>query len=93
MANYYAQAIDILESDINFRKLVVQIAKKHPKAVVDAYQLVALGGFTPGSWEVRALPLIKAGKKLEAIKVCKTVTGETLAKAKEMVEQLMEQLK
>lgn len=93
MANYYAKAIDILETDVDFRKLVVEIAKCHPKAVVDAYKRVTLAGYDSGSWQAEVIPILELGKKLEAVKVCKNHTGETLVKAKEMVEALMEELK
>jgi len=101
MANNHTRAIEILEevsrvnpacSDVDFRKLVFVIAQKHPKAVVDAYLSIKLTGYGPGSWAAQAIPHIRNGKKLEAIKMCKQMTGLTLAEAKTAVEKLMEQL-
>ena len=83
--NYYAQAIDIItDPETDFRELVIQIAKKHPKVVA------TLGRFK--SWETQCLPLIRADKKIGAIKVCRDLTGWPLKEAKEAVEALMERL-
>lgn len=84
--NYYARAIDVVTNpETDFRALVIEIAKRHPKAVCE----VAV--FVP--WETECLPLIQANQKIEAIKACRNSTGMTLIDAKNAVEALMERLK
>lgn len=83
--NYYARAIDIITNpETDFRTMVIEIAKRHPKAVCE----VAV--FTP--WEKECLPLIHAGEKIQAIKVCRNLTGMPLKEAKDAVVALMERL-
>ncbi len=83
--NYYARAIDIVTNpETDFRVLVIEIAKRHPKAVCE----VAIFN----GWEKECLPLIHADKKIGAIKVCRELTGMPLKEAKDAVETLMERL-
>jgi hypothetical protein len=83
--NYYARAIDvIIDPETDFRAMVIEIAKRHPKVVCD----VAV--FSP--WEKQCLPFIHADKKIHAIKLCRELTGWTLTESKEAVEALMERL-
>jgi len=83
--NYYARAIDILtKPDIDFRAMVIEIAKRHPKAVCEVAVFE--------TWEKECLPLIHAEKKIHAVKVCRDLTGMSLKDAKDAVEALMERL-
>jgi len=83
--SYYAKAIDILTNpETDFRDIVIQIAKMNPQAVVDAV------GFNP--WERKCIPLIRADKKIGAIKLCRELTGIPLKEAKDAVEELMERM-
>jgi len=80
--NYYARAIDIVtDPETNFRDLVIEIAKRHPKIVATLGQVK--------SWEKQCLPLIHAEQKIEAIKLCRNLTGMPLKEAKDAVEALM----
>lgn len=87
--NYYAHAMDIItDSETDFRVLVIEIAKKHPKIVFDA-------SFRPPSltgWQLAVLPCLRAKRKIEAIKICRANTGWLLKDAKDAVETLMETL-
>jgi len=78
--NYYAQAIEIITSKrTDWFEIVVKIAAKHPKAVVDA---------TQGDWQAEAKALVDDGQKVAAIKLCRAHTGYSLKDAKEAVENL-----
>ena len=83
--NYYARAIDIItKPETDFRALVIEIAKRHPKAVCE---VAVFEG-----WEQECLPLIRSEQKIQAIKVCRAMTGMSLEEAKDAVEALMERL-
>ena len=83
--NYYARAIDIVTNpETDFRGMVIEIAKRHPKAVCE------VATFVP--WEKECLPLIHSEQKIQAIKVCRNLTGLPLKEAKDAVEALMERL-
>lgn len=83
--NYYARAIDIVTNpETDFRALLIEIAKRHPKAVCEVAVL--------SPWEKECLPLIRAEKKIGAIKVCRELTGLPLKEAKDAVEALMERI-
>jgi len=78
--NYYAQAIEILSTDQNWKQVVIEIAKKHPKIVVDSA--------TSNSWKVEGKKIRDELSKIEAIKYCRNATGFGLKEAKEAVEAL-----
>lgn len=82
--NYYEEAIRILENNlISHRKIIVELAKKHPKYLYEAYIE------TSGDWKIKAFDLyINQGLKIKAIKHCKNMTGLSLKEAKEAVEGL-----
>ena len=83
--NYYAQAIDVLESledGKSTRAIVVEFAKRHPKAFIDAAKSVIT------DWKVEARILYEAGHKVHAIKYCRELTGMGLHEAKDAVEAL-----
>ncbi|HWT01147.1 MAG TPA: ribosomal protein L7/L12 [Pyrinomonadaceae bacterium] len=80
--NYYAQAISIItDSNTDFRKLVLEIAKSHPKIIVDAV--------LKHGWQAEARLLIQAGQKIDAIRLCRNLTGLSLKEAKDAVEALV----
>jgi ribosomal protein L7/L12 len=81
--NYYAQAINIVaDPQTDFRKLVIEIAKQHPKVIVQAH----LGS----SWEGEIKSMIAASVgKIEMIRHCRNITGMGLMEAKAAVEALM----
>ena len=83
--NYYAQAIDVLESledGKSTRAIVVEFAKRHPKAFIDAAKSVTT------DWKVEARKLYVSGNKISAIKHCHNLTGMRLHEAKDAVEAL-----
>jgi len=83
--NYYAQAIDQLEkieSEVQLRAIVVEFAKKHPKAFLNA------AGEITTDWKVEARKLYVSGNKISAIKHCRSLTGMSLMDAKDAVEAL-----
>ncbi len=78
--NYYAEAIDIITPDRHdWRQIVANIAKKHPKAVVDAAK---------SDWKTEAEALVNSGNKIGAIKLCRAFTGQSLVDAKSTVEAM-----
>ncbi len=81
--NYYAEAIEICSKEQDWKKIVIEIARKHPKAVVRA------AAAPDESWEpqARCLYLID-NNKIAAIKHCRAMTGMALIEAKEAVEAL-----
>jgi len=81
--NYYAEAIDIITKDgTDFRALVLEIAKRRPKVVVDAAN-------RPSSMEQEILAIAQSGRKLDAIKLWRQRTGDGLKEAKDAVDALM----
>jgi len=80
MRNWYAEAIQIVTDEkTDFRALLIEVAKKHPKAVVTAK--------TGTGWEEEVRFLVESGQKINAIKVCRNATGMGLREAKEEVEK------
>lgn len=83
--NYYAQAIDVLETlnhDSCMRAVVVAFAKKHPKSFLDAVESVT------ADWKVEARILYQSGHRVQAIRYCRELTGMSLIDSKDAVEAL-----
>lgn len=82
--NHYPEAIEILDNANGFtdRKLLVEIAKHEPSAVVRACTRLRSAG-----WIEEVRPIVLDGKKINAIKECRRLTGMGLKEAKEAVEQ------
>lgn len=78
--NYYSEVIDVLSVEQDWKRMVINIAKKHPKLVCHAA--------TDESWMVEARALMTAGEKIAAIKYCRSMTGMGLKEAKEAVEAI-----
>ncbi len=76
--NYYAKALEICSKEQDWKSIVIEIAKKHPKAVFDAASV--------DNWEYQAWCLVKEGRKLDAIRLCRSETGKSLRDAKDFVE-------
>lgn len=91
MANHYAEVIRILtDHNTDFRKLVIAIAQKHPKAIVDAANLNTEQ--TQDAWRAPVIKLLREkgiGAKIEAIKMARNLSHMSLKEAKEAVEALM----
>ena len=93
--NYYAIAIGILHDVQDTMELLTEVAKRNPKAVCDAYYRLHPEKATAIDWRDKALEILRGRngasvtKKIEAIKVCRNVTGMGLKEAKDAVEDLM----
>jgi ribosomal protein L7/L12 len=86
MNNYYAQAIQVLaDSKTDFRALAYEIAKSNPKAVASAAARLSVGF----GWQGPCLKLMQANQKVEAIKLCRNMTGMGIMEAKDAVEALI----
>lgn len=88
MPNYYSKVMDILFHDsdnrIDYVSIVREIAKRHPKMVIDAvHKIEAMG------WKGEVAELARhegPGWKLSAIKLWRAQTGLGLKEAKDAVE-------
>ena len=82
--NNYSAVIDILSGKINHEKLIFEIAKKNPKAVVDAYERIN-GPRT----DSEIIGMAKSGSsKITCIKRYRELTGAGLKESKYHVESL-----
>ena len=82
--NYYKKAIDILANNKNIHdRLLVEVAKNNPGALV-----AALKSFKRATWIDTVRPLYAAGRKIDAIKECRALTGMNLKEAKAAVESI-----
>jgi len=81
MTTIEKQAINIITSKkLDFYKICIEIAKNHPKALVEGcreYQYVS-----------ECKRLVESGEKVEAIKMWRNETGKTLLEAKNEIENL-----
>ena len=80
--NYYAEAIEALtDPDIDFRRIVIDVAKHHPKIFLEA-----TGRKFDHGWRREVDTLLRAEKKINAIKLWRSETGLGLKEAKDAVE-------
>ena len=81
---YHRKAIDLIATDLPWKDIVIAIAKHRPSVFVKAAGLVL-----NGDWRSQAAKLfVIEGKKIDAIKLCRSATGASLVEAKEIVESL-----
>jgi ribosomal protein L7/L12 len=82
--NRHAQCLSIVsQAALDWKEMVVEIAKTNPTAVIRAYQNMS------SNWQREARILwIEEGNKVAAIKHCRAETGMGLKQAKEAVEAL-----
>lgn len=86
--NYYSKVIDILQADSSdWKSMIIDIAKKHPKLVCDAFDVAH-----KVSWRVKARELIASDLFVAAIKFCRDETGLGLADAKHECDIIKEQM-
>jgi len=84
MSNKYAEVIDVISDQSNdWRAIVIEAAKIAPSVISRA-----ASNAKHGPWQKQAKALLAAGEKLEAIKLCRNMTGMTLKDAKEACEAL-----
>ena len=81
--NWYSEVIDILDKEGNFFQICREIAKKHPKMVVEAANKVS-----GKSWQQECKDIRDSQGLIYAIKFCRSVTGMGLKEAKEAIEAL-----
>jgi len=81
--NWYSEAIDIIQGDHDWKKIVIEIAKKHPKLIVVTKTMVA-----GSSWQDECRNLRDSQGLVHAVKHCRNVTGMGLKEAKEACEAL-----
>lgn len=82
--NYYREAIDVItkhrdESEI----ILIEVAKANPGAVVKAFNTIY-----HEEWHKDIIPLLKVDRKIQAIKLCRELTGMGLKEAKEACEAI-----
>jgi len=80
--NHYAKVIELIAVEQNWKDIVIQIAKKHPKIVADAVYSVST------DWKTQAAAFMADGEKVKAIKLCRSMTGMALLEARDAVESL-----
>ena len=87
MSKAYKQAITYIVGITNSEamQVCIAIAKSNPSIFNSACEVVAVGTST---MNVEVKSLLNAGKKIEAIKMVRTMTGLGLREAKEYVESL-----
>lgn len=87
--NDYMRTIDLLMSpDIDYREIVIEIAKKHPDILMEAAQTIE----NEVPWKVEVDISLRAGLKIDAIKRWRQATGLGLKEAKDAVEIRHEEL-
>ena len=69
-------------------KVLLEICKRDPNFLLDCIQVA----FKP-RWEDEVEALLRAQKKIEAIKVCRAHTGWSLKEAKDSVEGIQKELR
>ncbi len=85
MKNIYAAAITELERDqFSAQAVIFEIARKTPAAYVAAVNRLR----NQVDWKHACIDLVRAGQKIEAIKLCRSATGMGLKEARDVVEAL-----
>ena len=84
--NYYAEAISILQEDVNFRDVVYEIARIHPKALIEAAKGKTV---TSTGVEKEICKIIKeTGQFILAIKKHRGLTKSSLVESRAAVEAI-----
>ncbi len=86
--NYYPKAIEIITDSSGFtnKALLIEVAKHNPCAIVRANEAI-LKRKNKSSWIEKVRPVVANGRKIEAIKLCRELTGLGLKEAKGAVER------
>ena len=88
---YFQKALRIVgRENLDWRKLAIQIATEDPRTFVEAFENLTpkRKAISSRSWDVEARRLLNEGKKIDAIKHCREITGWNLSTAKNAVEAL-----
>ena len=83
--NYYAEAIKIIANENDWKEIVVRIAQKHPKMIVEVAKVAEAA---KGGWKKEAEAIYRGGDKVGAIKLWRAMTGLGIKEAKDAVESL-----
>jgi len=94
MKNAYAEAITAIQNmdDRDLKSIVFEIARKNPAALVSACCRLKEKPVIVQGWEKNALPFLKDGDLIGAIKQCRYETHKGLKDAKEACEDLRDRL-
>lgn len=76
------------QSDFGDRTKVLLYICEHNESIL----LAAIQAATKPTWEDEAIALLKDGRKINAIKVCREFSGWSLKEAKDAVEALQREL-
>jgi ribosomal protein L7/L12 len=94
--NYYAEAIGILKQrtdDSGNRRILIEIAKKNPAAIVNAAMRLGMVEKKEDSWKAGARVMIKNDRLIDAIKHYREHTGLSLQSAKIECDKLKSEMK
>jgi len=84
----YGMAIDVLlDGEVDYRRMCITLAKELPELFLDVYA-ASRKSETTNAHRDKILELMRASKKVEAIKLHRTVTGLGLKDAKDAVEAI-----
>lgn len=86
--NLYPAVIEaLMNGELNYRSVVIEIAKKHPKIV-----LAAIKDLSQLPWMKDIDELLRQDRKIDAIKLWRSEEGIGLKEAKDAVEARQEKL-
>jgi hypothetical protein len=87
---FYKKAIDILMSDnLNYKELIVRLAKDNPELFIDLVQI----NRAPVDHDIRSiLGNLLSGNRIEAIKLTRTKFSLELKEAKDVINNLCDNL-
>jgi len=90
--NIYAQAIQIYEDSQDHAKLLLEVLKGSPGAIIKAHNRLKTIKAGLNIAEIEARSIARSGEKIKAIKFLRSSVSPTmgLKEAKERVEELME---
>ena len=91
--NYYAQALQIMSRNPDLRNVAVMVAMKHPQVFMEAVEAIENAPVPPTVHDQKLIALIRADRKIEAIKERRAYSHEGLLEAKNYVEALMEKIR
>lgn len=88
MSKIYAAALTELEKcEFPATEILFEIARKNPSAYVSAVKRLRDKTELNG-WKRDCADLMRSGNKIDAIKLCRVITGMGLKEAKDAVEAL-----
>lgn len=87
----YSRAIDLLLSDqVDYKQVVVELAKKHPTIFVRLVD--GSSPVTRPRWHRRVNSLIQSVRKIDAIRLIREETGLGLREAKDIADNVQHEL-